>query len=384
IETLCLKSVSIKISDENIVNLVINKNMRFTMATTLDFKNQHVYVGLDISKTSWKVSIFTEFVEHKTFTQPPSVEVLVNYLKRNFPSANYHCVYEAGRWGFWIFDQLKEQSIDCIVVNPADVPTTNKETSYKTDRVDARKLARHLRSGLLNPIYTPERSACENRTLLRTRQLLVNKQTRCKNQIKAFLSFYGIGIPDNLDEFHWSGKFINWLSNLSLECESGNYSFRALLDELLYLRQSIAKLTSQIRSLALEEPYREHVRNLTTIPGISTLTAMTFLTELITLDRFKTLDQLASYVGLIPGEHSSGDTNITTGITRRQNAILRSSLIESAWIAARKDPALLMTFSSLAKRMPKNKAIIRIARKLLNRIRFVLKNQQPYVMAVVQ
>jgi transposase len=123
---------------------------------------------------------------------------------------------------------------------------------------------------------------------------------------------------------------------------------------------------------------------LITIPGISILTAMTFLTELVELDRFKTLDQLASYVGLIPGEHSSGDREIVTGITRRQNAVLRSALIESAWIAARKDPALLLTFTRLAKRMPKNQAIIRIARKLLNRIRYVLKHQQPYSVAVVQ
>ncbi len=107
-------------------------------------------------------------------------------------------------------------------------------------------------------------------------------------------------------------------------------------------------------------------------------------TELVTLDRFKTLDQLASYVGLIPGEHSSGEREIVTGITRRQNAVLRSVLVENAWIAARKDPALVLAFTTLAKRMPKNRAIIRIARKLLNRIRYVLKHQQPYVPAVVQ
>lgn len=354
------------------------------MTTKLDFSGQNIYVGLDISKTSWKVAIFTEFVEHKTFTQPPSVEVLVRYLKRNFPGACYHCVYEAGRFGFWIHDQLAYEGIDCLVVNPADVPTTDKEVSHKTDRVDARKLARSLRSCDLKSIYIPSRLALEDRSLVRTRQLLVNKQTRCKNQIKALLSFYGILIPESLNDYNWTRRFITWLQGISLEHDSGNQSLRILLDELLYLRQCVLQLTNSIRTLAHEERYWHHVQNLISIPGISILTAMTFLTELVTLDRFQTLDQLASYVGLIPGEHSSGEHEITTGITRRQNAILRSSLIESAWIAARKDPALLLAFTTLAKRMPKNQAIIRIARKLLNRIRYVLKHQQPYVTAVIQ
>ncbi len=96
------------------------------------------------------------------------------------------------------------------------------------------------------------------------------------------------------------------------------------------------------------------------------------------------LDKLCSYVGLIPDTNSSGETEQKTGITKRRNAQLRGILIESAWVAVRKDPALLMTFNTLCRKMPKNNAIVRIARKLLNRIRYVLKNQQEYVSAVVQ
>ena len=80
----------------------------------------------------------------------------------------------------------------------------------------------------------------------------------------------------------------------------------------------------------------------------------------------------------------SGETDRKTGITYRRNGQLRGMLIESAWVAVRKDPALVMTFNELCKKMPKNNAIVRIARKLLNRIRYVLRNQQEYVSAVVQ
>jgi transposase len=92
---------------------------------------------------------------------------------------------------------------------------------------------------------------------------------------------------------------------------------------------------------------------------------------------------MASYVGLTPGEDSSGEQERTTGISRRRNAYLRGVLIECSWVAARKDPALLMAFGKLSKRMPKNRAIVRIARKLLNRIRYVLKHQETYEPYVV-
>ena len=113
---------------------------------------------------------------------------------------------------------------------------------------------------------------------------------------------------------------------------------------------------------------------------------MILLTELVDMNRFKTLDHLASYIGLVPGEHSSGDDddeNIT-GITPRCNRYLRSILVECAWVAVRKDTALTMCYSELTKRMKGQKAIIRIARKLLNRIRYVLNNNREYVIAVIE
>lgn len=354
------------------------------MTQHLDFSGHPIFVGMDVGKKSWKICILTEVLEHKTFTQPPSVAVLVHYLHHNFPGAHYRVAYEAGYCGFWIHDALVQAGIDCIVVNPADVPTTHKETTHKTDRVDARKLARSLRNGELTPIYVPSRDALEDRNLVRVRERTASKLTRCKNQIKALLQFYGIMLPDGMVDRHWSKKFVLWLHSCLLQRTSGNQAFQCLLDELDYLRQSVAKLTRQIRSLAQLEPYRVHINNLLSIPGINTLTAMTLLTELVTIDRFQTLDHLACFVGLVPGEDSSGEIEQTTGITSRRNAQLRALIIESAWVAARKDPALSLAFTQLAQRMSKNRAIIRIARKLLNRIRFVLKHQQPYVLAVVQ
>ena len=351
--------------------------------TKVDFTGQDIYVGIDTGKKSWKVSILTNELEHKTFSQPPIPAVLVQYLHRCFPGAKYQCVYEAGYFGFWIHDALIEQGVECLVTHPADVPTKDKERRNRNDRVDARKLARNLRNGELAPLYVPTRSALEDRSLIRTRAAMIKKQTRCKNQIKALLSFYGYTIPDELVKSRWSRRFIGWLESLSFERDSGKQSLQTFLEELEHLRQSIAQLTKQICTLAEQEAYRTQVELLDSIPGISTLSAMTLLTEIVDINRFKNLDHLASYVGLIPGEDSSGEQERNTGISHRRNAHLRGILIECSWVAAREDPALLMAFGKLSKRMVKNRAIVRIARKLLNRIRYVLKHQVPYETSVV-
>ncbi len=267
--------------------------------------------------------ILTQQFEHKTFTQPPDPAVLRNYLERNFPGATYHTVYEAGYPGFWIHDQLREKGIDCIVVNPADIPTTDKERAGKTDKVDCRKLARCLRNGELKGIYVPTRIKIEDRSLLRTRRNMVKKQTRCKNQIKSLLTFYGIHLPTDIVHRNWSYKFIQWIEEIQMERASGNFILKVHLHELQHLRRIITVLNRNIRVLSRTDEYKTNVRLLKTVPGISTLTAMTFLTELCTIDRFGSLDKLASYVGLIPNTDFSGEKEITTGITNRRNQSLR-------------------------------------------------------------
>jgi transposase len=314
----------------------------------------------------------------------PDPEALASYLKRTFPGAQYHSVYEAGYFGFGAHEALVKLGIDNMVVNPADVPTSDKERHTKNDPVDATKLARSLANGELRAIYVPERVALEDRALVRMRFTFVRKQTRCKNQIKAKLAFFNFPMPpEDIVERYWSGKYVRWLENLSFEYETGKQAFHALLGELHSLRSTITELTRQIRHLAQEERYRDRVKLLVTVPGISVMAALLFLTEIVTLDRFKNLDRLASFVGLVPGEHSTGESEIDTGLTPRRNPALRYILIECAWIAVRQDPALLQAFNEYCLRMPKNVAIVHIARKLLSRMRFVLKNNQPYVTGVV-
>ncbi len=125
------------------------------------------------------------------------------------------------------------------------------------------------------------------------------------------------------------------------------------------------------------------IQQIRSIPGIGLIIALTFISELEIIGRFKNLDKLCSYIGLIPSTFSSGEKEIVGNITRRSNKPLRSSIVEAAWVAIRHDPALTLKYNELRSRMEPNESIIRIAKKLLNRIRYVLKNEQEYVSSVV-
>jgi transposase len=350
----------------------------------LDFSGQPIYIGLDVHKKSWSVSIFTQYGEYKTFSQPPEAETLSQYLHHHFPGAQYRSVYEAGYCGFWVHDQLKDKGIENIVANPADIPTRDKERRTKRDRIDCRKLARALRGDEVEGIYTPPRWKLEDRSLIRTRLSMGRKQARCKNQIKSMLLFYGVDIPEQREMGHWSRRFIRWIEGIRMERASGNTALQSHLEELCHLRQIIAKLNRAIVALARTEQYCSWISLLKTIPGISTLTAMIVLTELHEVTRFGSIDELCSYVGLIPETQGSGEKEHVGGVTQRHHSQLRWLLIEASWIAIRKDPAMMEAFQEYCKRMRRTKAIIKIARKLLNRIRYVLKNQAEYVTGVIE
>ncbi len=153
----------------------------------LDFTGQNIYAGIDVHKKSWQVSIYSDELYHKTFNQPPKPEVLHGYLSKHFPNGVYYSVYEAGFCGFWIHDQLQFLGVNNIVINLADVPTTDKEKKQKTDKVDSNKLARQLKNGDLQAIYIHNRAVLEDRALLRMRRTLVKELTRYKNRIKSDL-----------------------------------------------------------------------------------------------------------------------------------------------------------------------------------------------------
>jgi transposase len=346
--------------------------------TMLPFSGQHIFVGIDVHHKSWQVAVYSERSFIKTFTQPPDVNILANYLEKTYPGADYHCAYESGFCGFWIAKELDRRGIDCIVVHAADIPRSDKQRRNKNDKVDSKTIAMQLRSGSLKKLWIPDTELLSDRGLLRERKQHKKDMIRVQNRIHALLKFHGIYIPEELLSMHWPGRFINWLEQLQFEYPSARTTLDGYLSVLKSFRQQELDIMKQLRERSKGERYRETVQLLKTIKGIGFITALTLVFELGTMDRFKRFDELASYVGLVPGEHSSGDTERNTRITSRRNDHIRDLLIEDSWIAIRHDPELQRYYNKKCHSTKQNLAIIAVAQRLLKRVRSVWIHRKPY------
>jgi transposase len=353
---------------------------------TISFQGQNIYIGIDAHLKNWTVTAMTENSLTKMVSQDPDAGTLYTYLQRTFPGGNYFSAYEAGFCGFSVHRKLQKYGIQNIVVNPADIPTTDKERKQKEDRRDSRKIARSLKNGELNGIHVPELETEELRSLVRYRKTLVKEISRNKSRIKSHLYCFGIDIPVTLAQasLHWSGRFTQWLETVQLSTCYGDIVLQSTLQTVRHLRSELLKINRQLRNLEKESKYSFKIKLLKSIPGVALIVAVTLLSELETIIRFKNLDKLCSFVGLVPTTNSSGDDERVGRITRRSNKPLRSLIIEAAWIASRNDPTLAQCYIKLCKRMKPNEAIVKIAKKLLNRIRYVMKNEKEYVHSVVQ
>jgi transposase len=352
--------------------------------TLLDFSKQTFFLGLDVHKKNWSVTVRANSLELRTFSMNPDPGELSRYMQRHYPNGTYLSCYESGFSGYWIHRELGSLGIKNIVVNPADIPTTNKEQTMKMDPVDSRKMARELEGGTLRAIYIPDELSQELRSLSRMRLQLVKDETRIKNRIKGFLHFYGKKIPESHEMKHWSRRFIEELRKLEFTYPLGKEELQMYIEELQKVRESLLGVVKQLRKYIREYGKEEDMELLMSIPGIGYKTALAVLTEIMDIKRFPSFDKLACFIGFVPSTHSSGEKDRVGPLSLRYSRYLRSLLIEASWIAVRRDPALTLSFMELTKRMSKQEAIVRIAKKLLSRLFHVWKNRVKYSCAVVK
>lgn len=357
--------------------------MKQRQSNEISFKGQNIYVGIDVHLKSWSVTVLSENSVLKRFVQPPDPDALHRFLTRNYPDANYHSVYEAGFCGFWIHERLTALGIENIVINPSDVPTTAGERIQKTDAVDSAKLARSLRAKELKGIYTPDSTSLEIRSLIRLRSTITKDVARQKNRIKSHLRFLGYEIPSEYCNRYWPQRFIVWLRELDMKTQSGRQSLDFMLDLLENLRKEKLQMTRALRALSRTEQYEKPLELVMSVPGVGQQVGMALLAEIVDIKRFKDAGHLSKYVGLVPMCHDSGEHQGIGDITIRKHSFLRTLIVEASWVAIRQDPAMTLAYECYCKRMKPSKAIIKIARKLVNRIYFVMKWQTPYVNCVV-
>lgn len=348
----------------------------------VSFRDKQLYVGIDVHKKQWSVSIFSD-IHHKTFSQPPNPESLKAYLDKHFPDAKVECAYEASKFGFWIYRQLQTFGYKCMVVNPGDIPTSNKDSTEKTDPVDSRKIARALRGGLLKGIHVPGEQTEGYRQLFRYRKKLWADLVRIKNRIKDKLLFSGVIIPEKFDQPFWSHAFLNWLKTVEFPATATRQVTDMLLQQYGYIYDHFKVVSIGVRQIQKLPPFKQDAKLLRSIPGIGPLTTVQLLTEIDGIERFSSFKKFNSYVGLKPRSYSSGEHDWKGRLTYRSHSALRSALIECAWTSVQQDPAMMSCYEQLRKRLTAKRAIVKIARKLLSRIYHVLKTKEAYVTGVV-
>lgn len=352
---------------------------------TASFQNNTVYVGLDIHKQSWNAAIYLNDQFIRNIHQPPTPQALYHYLINTYPGADYVCAYECGKFGYWIQRQFAKMNIQCLVVNPADIPSTHKDEVYKTDTRDARGIGHALVHHQLKSVYIPTPEQEADRHLVRQRKKIWRDLVRCKNRIKGLLDYVGISLPEKYNSSNWSRNFINWLYELTFEHYSNRVTLNYQLRQAELLRKELLSICNDIRKLMRSKKYNRLYYLLRTITGIGPLTAASLLTEIGDMKRFTSFYQLNSFIGLMPMEHSSGEKELKGRITVRKHKQLRSDLVECAWTAKRTDPALSLYYAQQIQRgKDGKKAIVKVARKLLSRIRYVWLSGQSYQTAVVK
>lgn len=348
----------------------------------IDFSGKTIYVGIDVHQKDYQVAKLCNGVYLGNHRMSASSSSLIKHLQSHYPGATLKCVYESCAWGFNLQRDLTAAGMDCIVVHAADVATNDKERKRKTDKVDALKLAKAYASGDLKGIHVPARDLQKHRNLIRYRKSLVGDIGRVKNRLKSLLKYEGIHIPAQFAKNNWSRNFMNWVTEQANNDVLLRDTLLLMLEEMEGLRKLLLKTQGKLRELKKTQ-FAQQAELVMTIPGIGFTNAMLLLLELGDIHRFKGFDALNDFVGFCPDTASSGEVNRDIGITTRRHKQLRSALVEAAWRAIRIDPGLLNTYQELIKRMNGNRAIIRIARKLLRRIRNVMITGHPYQRGVV-
>jgi len=335
-----------------------------------------LFIGMDIHKKSWSVHLRTDLFDHKGFHMPPVAEKMVDYVKRHFPDHEVSLSYEAGCCGFSAARYFLSMGWQVKVVNPGDVPRSDKQQYQKTDRLDCRNLCKQLQQDQLQGIYIPSEQMEQLRSLLRQRNQVVKQMRKAKTHIKSLLLFHGIRVPEQYDNPNWSKDFIRWLNLLPWTHTTGAACLQSKLRILDLLNKEYQQTSNELRAYCRQH-YTKDYYLLKSIPGVGGILAAAILSELGDIRRFTNERSFSNCIGLVPSIHQSSETDTKQGITPRCKALLRSYLVESSWVAIRTDPQIQAYYRKQVGRNPKN-VIVKVAHKMCRRILSVIKNETPY------
>jgi transposase len=291
-------------------------------------ESRTVTVGLDVRARSIRFAAVRgdELLDERTLACD---EEAVERALRCWPKVR--CCYEAGPAGFGLYRHLVGRGIECAVVAPGLVPQRPGDR-VKTDPRDARKLARLLGGGLLEPIHVPSPELEAARDLVRAREDARLERMRDRHRLSKFCLRHGRLLPTS----SWTVARRTWLSEQRFAFPAEQLTFDTYLHTVDLVDARIEALERAIADTAEQGPWSGLVARLRCLRGLDTLTALALVAEIGGFGRFRSAEELMAFVGLLPSEHSSGDKRRQGSITKVGNAHVRRLLVEAAWHARRR------------------------------------------------
>lgn len=345
-------------------------------------KDYDTFIGIDVDKNSFAFTVKDHGTMNRAKKIPANPENLHSYIQKHFADKRVLCAYEAGPTGFHLHDYLAQQGQPCFVVSPLSIPKA-KNDKVKNNRIDSEKLSTYLRTGELKAIRVPYGPYRELRHLINMRENYVCTRKAAKQRIKALLlSTYLYPALKDVEQ-NWSNNYIQHLKKL-ICTPTVRQRLDMLLMDLDYARKQTLSIFKQLRLFSKEFPeIKQNVEYLQSIPGIGFITAISILGRIGDPHNLKDIREIAAFAGIVPTEKSTGDSINQGSITHSGNRNLRCLLVESSWVAIRKDIELRQFYGRIkARHHPRiaaRKAIVAVARKLTQRIYKILKEQRMYI-----
>lgn len=328
---------------------------------------ENLYLGVDLSRSKWVYALGWGGCVRRRWSSPSGLEH-VQAIVAEYEGCRLHVAYEACGFGYELAWWLEAQGIAVTVVAPSRVERP-PGPGVKTDKLDACMLAEKLEKGALKGCYVPRRREHERRQLSRTYEQALLDRKRAQVRVRSLLQEHGrLGPPARSG---WAA-YARWLEQQSLPAPVGE-----CVQELLGLRAtaaaSAARLRRQLLKLARAPEYSPIVAAVSEQPGVGRFTAIRLVLELgDVVERFPRADSFVHYLGLTPGEYSSGELVHRGHILRAGPHGVRRWLLQCAWANTRidqPDANLVECFYRLQPVVGRKRAIVAVARKLSLRVR---------------
>jgi transposase len=351
-------------------------------------RSDRKYVGLDVHKATIAVAVADEgrgeVRSYGTIKNTP--EAVAKLVKQLGSAERLLCCYEAGPCGYGLERQVRGMGAGCVVVAPSLIPTRPGER-IKTDRRDALKLARLLRSGELTAIWVPDAEHEALRDLSRARETARDALHQARQHVSKLLLRLGIEAPNGLKR--WTQRYRSWLGEVKLEHAQQQVVLADYIQTVDVATARLKRLEVSLTEAATQGRHAPLIAAVQSLRGVGVITAVSIVAELGDLGRFPSARPLMAYLGLVPSEHSSGGSQRRGRITKAGNRHVRHLLVQAAWhyrhppkltaalnkrqagqptavtdVAWRAQERLHARYRHLAGRKGRQKAVIAVAREL--------------------